>query len=187
MSFPFIYSNNSYLRRIDISLCKDLENDSLLFISTCTNITYLNMRGCINIDDDGIQHLSKLGSLYSLNLFACQNIGKRDGLISLVGLTNLTYLNLGFLENLEDNALEVVSNLVRLKELNLSGCEKMTDFGINRLINLTNLKNLDMRHLRKISNLDRLLAYCRELEFINISGNNQITIKTDLPGITIIS
>ncbi len=149
------------------------------------NIVSLNLAGCYQITNDGLEHLKTLTKLTALNLRDCYRITDH-GLIHLKSLTNLTYLNLngvgrhtemdfnGLMAHgiynfpmITDAGLEHLKELSNLKFLGLSGAKNITDEGIAHLKALTKLTSLNisgcdkitddgLEHLQVFSNLTSL-------------------------------
>ena len=99
-----------------------------------------------------------------------RNCGDGD-LQMLRDLPGLTYLNLGFCDNITDAGLKEIGNISALSLLNLSGCEKITDAGLKELVRMTSLTGLDLsecgnitdaglKELGRMTSLTSLDLYC---------------------------
>ncbi len=82
------------------------------------------------IDDDGIEHLTGLKKLQSLNVAGTSITDA--GLVHLVGLSQLQELALQD-TSITDGGLATLANLQNLKALHLSGCKNITAEGVRKL------------------------------------------------------
>jgi hypothetical protein len=101
--------------------------------SICKNLTSLDLRGCRNITDKGIEALKNLPNLTSLDLGECRNITDK-GIEALKNLPNLTSLDLRECRNITDKGIEALKNLPNLTSLDLRGCGNITDKGIELIV-----------------------------------------------------
>jgi hypothetical protein len=121
-----------------------LRNKKLEQISTNNtlqqNLTTLNLSGCNNITDEGLQQLTQLKNLTTLDLSGCKQITD-GGLNNLAQLTKLTTLDLCGCELITNAGLNNFAQLTKLTTLNLCNCYKITDAGFKSLrLNLPNIK-----------------------------------------------
>ncbi|XP_012566994.3 F-box and leucine-rich repeat protein 13 isoform X1 [Hydra vulgaris] len=137
----------SNLHEINLSNCVRITDLSLLKISLrCSSLTYANFSYCQNITDAGIEVLSAIQTLVSLDITACR--------ITDVGAASL-------------------ANNPNFKDIFLSECHSITDVGIEKLLpSERNLEIFDLSHLNFITDqcLKSLAYYCRRLRIFNISG-----------------
>ncbi len=106
---------------LDLSGYKNLSDDQLQTILEQlkgTKIQSINLQGCSQLTNKGLEHFSKLASLTSLNLSGCPNITD-EGIEHLSKLSSLTSLNLSGCHNITDEGLEYLSKLTSLSSLNL--------------------------------------------------------------------
>ena len=87
------------LKLVVFKPAKSITDQGLQALSSLESLQSLNLRGCYNITDQGLQALSSLASLQSLNLQRCRKITDQ-GLQALSSLANLQNLDLGSCENI---------------------------------------------------------------------------------------
>jgi hypothetical protein len=97
---------------------------------------------CTSLTDVGLQHLSSLHTLTSLDLSSANLTG--FGLQHLSSLHALTTLNIYGCKRLTDAGLQHLSSLHALTTLKLSGCTSLTDAGLQHLSSLHALRSLDL-------------------------------------------
>ena len=147
----------------------------------------LHLRGCENITDDAIIHLSEITHLQ--NLILPYQIGDQ-GLAHLKGLREMQDLVLSSTQ-ITDAGLVHIQEMAELHTLQLNGCENLTDAGIVHLSGLKNLQVLNLNatqitdaglpHLARLTNLQQLdLGNC-----LKVSMDGIQTLQTELPACTI--
>jgi hypothetical protein len=88
------------------------------------------------------QHIAKLGKLTQLEIFRCQGFTS-DGVLALKGM-KLTRLTLRDLPAVDDQAMEVFTDLPELKRLYLHELASVSDNGLQNLASLKSLEVLDI-------------------------------------------
>jgi hypothetical protein len=89
-------------------------------ISIMTGLQHLNLSGCKNITDLGLQHLSVMSEMQNLNLWDCEKV--------------------------TDAGLQHIAMMTKLSYLCVCNCHEVTDIGLHRLFSL--LQHLDnYRHV----------------------------------------
>ncbi|MHB8901591.1 MAG: leucine-rich repeat domain-containing protein [Thermoguttaceae bacterium] len=88
------------------------------------------------------QQIAKLPSLQELEIFRCQGFGS-DGVLALKGV-KLTRLTLRDLPMIDDQAMEVFTDLPALKRLYLHELSSLSDSGLANLKSLQSLEVLDI-------------------------------------------
>ena len=147
----------------------------------------LHLRGCENITDDAITHLSEITHLQ--NLILPYQIGDQ-GLAHLKGLREMQDLVLSSTQ-ITDAGLVHIQEMAELHTLQLNGCENLTDAGIVHLSGLKNLQVLNLNatqitdaglpHLARLTNLQQLdLGNC-----LKVSMDGIQTLQAELPACTI--
>ena len=147
----------------------------------------LHLRGCENITDDAIIHLSEITHLQ--NLILPYQIGDQ-GLAHLKGLREMQDLVLSSTQ-ITDAGLVHVQEMAELHTLQLNGCENLTDTGMVHLSGLKNLQVLNLNatqitdaglpHLARLTNLQQLdLGNC-----LKVSMDGIQTLQAELPACTI--
>ena len=63
--------------------------------------------------------------------------------------------------------------------LNLSGCVQLDDEGVRDISKCLKLRYLDLTRVPKMTNvsLASIVTFCRELEFLSLYANSQLTDK----------
>lgn len=88
------------------------------------------------------QFLARLGGLQELEIFRCQGFGS-EGVLALKGM-KLTRLTLRDLPMVDDQAMEVFTDLPELKRLYLHELSSLSDSGLKNLKSLQSLEVLDI-------------------------------------------
>ncbi|XP_056655486.1 dynein regulatory complex subunit 6 isoform X2 [Monodelphis domestica] len=114
------------LRELNLNSCGQLSDLALATMGErCRSLTYLNLRNCPQLSDCGIEFITQIPSLISIDISA----------------TAIT-----------DEALTSLSKHKKLKELTVSECEYITDFGIKEFCQSTPiLEHLDTSFCVKLS------------------------------------
>jgi F-box/leucine-rich repeat protein 14 len=114
---------------LEVAFC-EIQDPVLHFITHLPNLTQLNLM-CNRLTDDGCTTLEEATKLVQLNLSMNPLITHKT-LEGLVGLTNLTSLNLNFCKLLTSDGIAKLSKaLPKLKQLDIIGCDRaLTDGNI---------------------------------------------------------
>jgi hypothetical protein len=100
-------------------------------LSACPVVTYLNLAENRKVTDDGLEELTRLDHLRSLNLSSCSLTN--DGLALLSAFHHLEQLNLSYCNRITDLGLKSIRLLRTLTFLDLQGCPKITNGGLARM------------------------------------------------------
>ena len=95
-----------------------------------------------NITSQAGQSLAQASNLQELEIFRCQGFGS-EGVLALKGM-KLVRLTLRDLPMVDDQAMEVFTELPELKKLYLHEIESLSDYGFENLKNLETLELLDV-------------------------------------------
>jgi hypothetical protein len=137
------------------SICNSLQNFQVILAdSGCVGLPNFDNVRKLNVSYSTITSIVVIATMInitSLKIIACKNITTDEGLLPIMMLTNLTYLNMSYciVSNIR---LQYVSNLTNLVSLDLSWCEGIDDDGTTHLSSLINLTYLNLTH-SGISNL----------------------------------
>ncbi|XP_074051397.1 F-box and leucine-rich repeat protein 13 [Macrotis lagotis] len=149
--------SSSKLRELNLTNCAQISDLALAQIGErCRSLNYLIVRNCTQLTDCGIEFITQLPNLISVDLSG----------------TNIT-----------DEALTLLSSHKKLKELTVSECGFITDSGIKEFCQLTPiLELLDISYCLKLSGeiLKILSAKCFSITSLSIAGcpkMNDIAIK----------
>jgi internalin A len=143
---------------------RSLTSDVCRYFVPMRSLSYLNLSGTL-VGDTGVEELSRLGGLISLEL-ANTPIG--DGLKNLAGLDKLKELGLAN-TRVGDKGLEGIVRSRNLKNLNLSGT-LVTDTGLMHLSGLKSLEVLKLSKARVSDGSVHTLAGLRNLVRLDLSG-----------------
>ncbi len=165
MSAPINLNLSPYRERITDDVLVQI-------IEIFPNIASINLTGCNQISDTGLEHLKVLTQLTKLNLAWCSKITD-NGLAHLRGLPYLTTLNLAWCNHITNAGLEYLKVLNQLSFLSLVGCNLITDAGLSHLKELTQLTTLI------ISKCDQIT----DVGLMHLKGLNKLT-KLYLKGVT---
>jgi len=122
---------------LDLSLCENLTNTSLQYISTyCKHITSLNLSFNPNISEIGLRSLThNCKDITKLSLASCDQMS--DEALRYVGtLHELESIELDNCTGITDEGLQHLV-LPKLKSLFLGVCANVTDYGIINLVKAT--------------------------------------------------
>jgi hypothetical protein len=151
------------LTSLSLSNCKLITDEGVLSsLSNLSALTTLGFNDCRSITDLGMQFLSSLTNLTSLDLSKCgATQTQMSNLIHFIGDPNTT---------ITDHGVQFLSGLTKLEHLDLSMCGRITDQGMQFLPNLANLKRLDMRSCTSITNLGAVetLSSLTSLTHLNV-------------------
>ena len=105
-----------------------------------------------------IEEISQLTQLESLRL--CNDGGKlsREDFAKLSSLTNLKVLQLGLMNNLTDEMLEIVAGFSQLKVFTLIICRQITDNGVEKLKNLKQLEKIELVYTGVSKNISEMVS-----------------------------
>lgn len=147
-------------------------DDNGFLLSGCPRLKILNLAGCENISDKGLQFLPALKDLSILNLNGCS----KPTLRYIAKLKNLQDLDLALNESIKNQDLEVLTHLPNLRILGLRCCKQITDDALPHLTKLTKLQKIDLTGC-DISNegLIRLAKSLPRLQQLTIQRNENIT------------
>ncbi|GMH45149.1 hypothetical protein BSKO_13106 [Bryopsis sp. KO-2023] len=166
------------LRHLDLSCCKKISNRCLKRIADFGSLTNVSFRSCKEITLNGLEQLSKLHRLTSLNL-AGTSIRGFDGETSSRELSQsfgrLRSLKLGngsTLSEIDDAFLcTLLSLLPNITELDLSGCVDLHLEGAGTLPLLKNLKTLVLQNCLATNAMGIAhVAETRSLTSLNLRG-----------------
>lgn len=151
------------LKVLNISLCKDVTDNSLGRIAThCKNLEHLELGGCTKITNTGLLLISwGLKKIRSLNLRSCwqisdHGIGHLTGINSQpsTGAKTLNEISLQDCQKLTDESLKHISEgLPNIHKINLSFCVSVTDTGLKSLSRIPSLEELNLRSCDNVSDI----------------------------------
>lgn len=179
----------TWLKALDVNimLCPSLttfDDTSLAFLVNISSLEELNLGGHCHITDDGVEHLSRLEDLISLDLsvpirghnpeeglLGVQELTDR-GLVHLLRLGKLRSLNLGFSKISNRLICLIMQRFVFLQHLSIAHCPLVNDTALFNLDRCPHLTSLDVSHCRQISDLGLfgISKVAPQLRILNLSG-----------------
>lgn len=145
------------LEKLNMSWCRNITGPGIIsMVSTCSNIRYLKLNGCPQLDDITMSLLgSSLPNLSHLSLAACTSLID-SALLSFLkshSSKKLTHLNLSSCARLTDASLRSLAIYSKnISHLELAGCVLMTDQGFSFLSpRLRTLVYLDLEDVHQIT------------------------------------
>lgn len=149
----FINQSRSPLRKLDLRLPLDLENNHLLAVAkNFRGLSSLQLQSCCLFTGEGLKAISSsMGDeLEELALINCDVVEKESGLLTTLGqkLKGLKRLDLSYNDMLVDKEfISMIVSCQNLVEIKLSGCKKLTGFVLGSLTKCCKaLAHLDIVH-----------------------------------------
>lgn len=161
-----------YLEELDLT-DNEIDDEGLESISRCLRLSSLKLGICLNITDEGVANVGMCCSkLKELDLYRCT--GVTDLGISAIasGCPSLQMINAAYCTSITDRALFSLSKCVNLQTLEIRGCFLVTSFGLACIA--MNCKQLSRLDLKKCYNIDDsgmvpLAHFSQNLRQINLS------------------
>ncbi|OAY24233.1 F-box/LRR-repeat protein 3 isoform X1 [Manihot esculenta] len=209
-SLSFLVKSHKDLRKLDITCCRKITYDSINNItSSCTSLTSLRMESCSlvsrkafvlfgqrcqlleeldvtdnEIDDEGLESISRCTKLFSLKLGICLNITD-DGLRYIgSSCSKLKDLDLYRSTGITDVGITAVAvGCPALEIINLAYNDKATDASLRSLSTCLNLRALEIRGCRRVSSegLSAIATGCRKLMVLDLKKCFNINDNAMLP------
>ena len=119
-------SSSSGLRILSLWGCTNVGKAALACIANCANLNYLMLRGCVDVDDDDVIHLTaRCKHLRCLNLDLCTKL--TDASITSISLERLESISLRQCDHITDTAISSLKrSCPQLKMLALDGCTSLS-------------------------------------------------------------
>lgn len=159
-------SVNYMLRKLDLSVCHSLNDESLAMLCDrfCV-LEELNLDLCKNLTDVGFQNLRYLS--WTLQIFNASGTNIDTGLVGLSEMKFLRELDLSHCHKLSNQSLINLSGVSSLNILDISNCYTMTHDWIKYIVSLKNIKTLDvhciddidMKFLGEMTSLHNLIIH----------------------------
>jgi hypothetical protein len=142
-----------------------------------TNLTALNLSGCCNVADQGLENLSSLIKMRTLELRKLRMTDK--GLVALSTMVCLEDLDLSLCEQITGSGFRFLEHL-SLDSLVLDGCREFTDAGVHALAAnpslVRSLVRLDLSNCNQITDQGwQVLPHLKSLRFLHVAGCTNIT------------
>ncbi|XP_047954986.1 F-box/LRR-repeat protein 3-like [Salvia hispanica] len=185
------------LRKLDITCCQEITEASIDTITnSCPHLTSLKMENCsmvskeafvligtrcqsledadfteTEINDEGLEAISRCSKLKNLKLGLCRNV--TDNGLSYVGsrCQNLTHLDLYRCMEITDIGISAIANGCPLLEMiDMAYCDKIGDTSLTALAACIHLKTLEIRGCPCLSSLglSAVAIGCKQLAVLDI-------------------
>lgn len=181
---PFLNSIPGNLRELNVGRCQWLTDENFFNLNrVCPNLQQLDLSQDTQLTYKAFGSLKKFGSLKSLTLSYCHQIGDEELALVLESCPGLIELNISGCKKLTESALlntttslprlitlsaertgindrvlnEIGNKLIFLEKLDLTHCLNITDRGVGDLLRKTkSLKELNLRECRLSSDTLKL-------------------------------
>ncbi|KAK2432585.1 F-box/LRR-repeat protein [Trifolium repens] len=161
-----------YLEELDLT-DNEIDDEGLESISRCSRLSSLKLGICLNITDRGVAYVGMCCSkLKELDLYRCT--GVTDLGISAIasGCPDLEMINTAYCTSITDRALFCLSKCANLQTLEIRGCLLVTSIGLASIsMNCKQLSRLDIKKCYNIddSGMIPLAHFSQNLRQINLS------------------
>ncbi|KAJ0500984.1 putative leucine-rich repeat domain superfamily [Helianthus annuus] len=147
------------LVEVKLVSCNSITSRAVCELATCSTLEVLDLHGCKSVSDSGLDNVSRLALLTSLNLggtsvtdVGMTVLGKGNAPISCLSLrgcrsvkSGRSSLDLENMPELTDNAITTIADAcVGLTELSLRYCDRVTDASVKALALKGMLRRLDL-------------------------------------------
>ncbi|KAI4365541.1 hypothetical protein MLD38_021518 [Melastoma candidum] len=171
-AFVLIGGRCAYLEELDLT-DNEIDDEGLEYISRCTRIKVLKLGICLNITDRGLSCIgASCPELIELDLY--RSAGVTDAGISSIarGCPNLEMINVAYCNDITDTSLTSLSKCLSLNTLECRGCPLVTSVGISAIAG--SCRQLTKLDIKKCGNMDDsamipLAHYSQNLRQINLS------------------
>jgi hypothetical protein len=161
-----------------------LDDDCILEFSKLKNLQKLNLTGCTNLSNKGVENLREIENLQELTLAANCQLSK-NALPFLTALSKLTHLTMIVCIGIKEHPPIDFSSLQNLETLDLSKNDWLTDEDISSLSRLAKLKKLSLSHCNKLS--ERTISHicsCKHLTSLDLSLQNDLVSDATLTSLS---
>ncbi|CAJ2656117.1 unnamed protein product [Trifolium pratense] len=161
-----------YLEELDLT-DNEIDDEGLESISRCSRLSSLKLGICLNITDRGVSYVGMCCSkIKELDLYRCT--GVTDLGISAIasGCPDLEMINTAYCTSITDRALFCLSKCANLQTLEIRGCLLVTSIGLASIsMNCKQLSRLDIKKCYNIddSGMIPLAHFSQNLRQINLS------------------
>ncbi|XP_050384406.1 F-box/LRR-repeat protein 3-like [Argentina anserina] len=171
-AFVLIGQRCRFLEEIDIT-DNEIDDEGLMSISRCSELSSLKLGICLNITDEGVAHVGMCCSkLVGLDLYRCMGISD-SGIAAIThGCPGLEMINIAYCKDITDSSLISLSKCSRLNTVESRGCPLITSLGLAAIA--VGCKQLVKVDIKKCINIDdvgmiSLAHFSQKLRQINLS------------------
>ncbi|GAB2272116.1 hypothetical protein Dimus_006935 [Dionaea muscipula] len=145
-AFILIGQRCHQLEELDLT-DNEVDDEGLNSISRCTKLTSLKLGICLNISDVGITHVGNhCSKLVELDLYRSAGITDSSILAVAGGCPGLEMVNMSYCKDITDVSLIAVSNCSKLNTVECRGCPLITCLGIAAIaVGCKQLSKLDIK------------------------------------------
>lgn len=171
-AFVLIGQRCHFLEELDLT-DNEIDDKGLESISRCTKLSSLKLGICLNITEKGLSHIGTCCSkLKELDLYRC--VGVADSGISAIAYacTGLEMINIAYCKSITDISLIQLSKCTRLNTFECRGCPLITSVGLAAIaVGCRQLTKLDIKKCYNIDDTGMipLAHFSQNLRQINLS------------------
>lgn len=171
-AFVLIGQRCHFLEELDLT-DNEIDDKGLESISRCTKLSSLKLGICLNITEKGLSHIGMCCSkLKELDLYRC--VGMADSGISAIAYacTGLEMINIAYCKSITDTSLIQLSRCTRLNTFECRGCPLITSVGLAAIaVGCRQLTKLDIKKCYNIDDTGMipLAHFSQNLRQINLS------------------
>ncbi|CAK8574776.1 unnamed protein product [Lathyrus sativus] len=161
-----------FLEELDLT-DNEIDDEGLESISRCSRLSSLKLGICLNITDRGVAYVGMCCSkLKELDLYRCTGVTDLGISAIAYGCRGLEMINTAYCTNITDRALFCLSKCANLQTLEIRGCLLVTSIGLASIsMNCKQLSRLDIKKCYNIddSGMIPLAHFSQNLRQINLS------------------
>ncbi|KAM1353337.1 hypothetical protein FF1_033036 [Malus domestica] len=171
-AFVLIGQRCQTLEEIDIT-DNEVDDEGLNSISRCSELSSLKLGICLNITDKGVVNIGmRCMKLLELDLYRCTGISDSSMSAIARGCPGLEMINIAYCKDITDSSLISLSKCSSLNTIESRGCPLITSLGLAAIA--MGCKQLTKLDVKKCSNIDDtgmipLAHFSQNLRQINLS------------------
>ncbi|GJQ09752.1 hypothetical protein GpartN1_g1543.t1 [Galdieria partita] len=163
---PLTYS----LKQLDLSGCSQISNLGVEALSYFKNLESLVLDNCSSLGNISLSYIRTIPCLKNLSIACCDKISG-SGLEQIFCSKHLEFLNLSGCSRITSDALSHICSLTNLKQLKLRHCSRIDNRALEHIGHLTNLETLELYECVKIDDEGlKYLQKCTQIRYLCLSG-----------------
>lgn len=147
-----VLSKITTLEDLGISFCDKFTNEGLQLLASLPKLHILDVKFCSQLTDDSLLIVSKFPALRELAIGVRRNVTSVGFRHLVANCKLLTKLDVGQSETVDDEILEIISNLSTIQDIVLFMCDKITNNGMKYLAKLLSLRSAFLNGCKLVSN-----------------------------------
>ncbi|GAB4856281.1 hypothetical protein Ancab_014209 [Ancistrocladus abbreviatus] len=151
----------------------EVDDEGLNSISRCSKLKSLKLGICLNISDEGLTYVGlKCSKLIELDLYRSAGVTNAGILAVANGCPYLQMINISYCKEVADGSLTALSRCSKLNTLECRGCILITSLGLAAIaVGCRQLSRLDIKKCYNINDLGMipLAHFSQNLRQINLS------------------